>query len=262
MHHALFIAAAAVGLAATFTSCGIYPTVRGSGLVMTEDRPLDQSFGAIDVSGAADVVLTQGGASYLEIDCDDNLLPHILATVEGGTLRIRFEEGSYRPSVRPVYRIGTAQLSGIRLRGSTRLVAANVDAHELELRISGSGSATIDDVAAHGLDVVVSGSGGLDVGRLEADSASFTISGSGHVEAGEGSLRTLVSRTSGSGDVELSDVRVESATVRVSGSGTVRLWATESLSARVSGSGDVGFRGEPEKVSTSCSGSGDVFALR
>lgn len=231
-------------------------------MVMTESRPLDQVFDAIDVSGSADVFLTQGETSFLEIDCDDNHLPHIQATVEGGTLRIRFERGSYRPSARPIYRIGMAQLNGIRLRGSTRLTAANLDAHDLELRISGSGSATIEDVAAHRLEVGISGSGGLDVGRLEADSASIKISGSGHVEAGAGSLRSLESRTSGSGDVELSEVRVESATARVSGSGTVRLWASESLDATVSGSGDVGFQGNPHHLSMSCSGSGDVFAIR
>ena len=87
------------------------------------------------------------------------------------------------------------------------------------------------------------------------------ISGSGEVLVDEGRVSDFQGKVSGSGDLEMSEVRTDRASLRISGSGSGMIWAEKSLEARVSGSGEVGFRGQPEDVNTSVSGSGNVHSL-
>ena len=63
---------------------------------------------------------------------------------------------------------------------------------------------------------------------------------------------------SGSGDVNAYGVVAQDATVNVSGSADVTLTVKGTLNAKVSGSGDIQYKGNPKKVASKVSGSGDV----
>ncbi|MDG1775503.1 MAG: DUF2807 domain-containing protein, partial [Flavobacteriaceae bacterium] len=63
---------------------------------------------------------------------------------------------------------------------------------------------------------------------------------------------------SGSGDVNAYGVVAQDATVTVSGSADVTLTVKGTLNAKVSGSGDIQYKGNPKKVASKVSGSGDV----
>ncbi len=251
------IAAALLVFAA---SCQSFPTVHGSGLVLTEERDVS-SFHAVDVSGSADVILTQGEGESLSIECDDNLLPHIRSTVSDGVLRLRFENGSWSPSERTVYRIGIEDVESVRLRGSVSLVSSGLEGRDVDLHISGSGSAHIESLRSEATDFTTSGSGDLRLGSIETGSLHIGVSGSGEVTVGSGTVGRMDASTSGSSDLDMPGVQVQSASVRISGSGTAMLWVEDDLSARISGSGEVGYRGQPA-ISTSISGSGDIHSLR
>ncbi|MFT5733708.1 MAG: hypothetical protein ACJAZN_002166 [Planctomycetota bacterium] len=246
-------------LLAVSSSCNSFTTVHGSGLVLTENRAVS-SFHAVDISGGAQVFLTQGDVDSLDIECDDNLLPHILASVTDGVLRVRFERGSWSPSERPVYRISANRLDGVRLHGSVRLEGDALHGDDVKLHLSGSGIAQIDSVSARSASLTTSGSGDLRIGHLTADDAHVGISGSGEVTVSSGEVGTMDVRTSGSGELAMEGVEVEHADLRLSGSGTAQVWVAQDLEARVSGSGEIGYRGRPT-VHTSISGSGEVYPM-
>ena len=84
-----------------------------------------------------------------------------------------------------------------------------------------------------------------------------TISGSGDITL-NGKTTDFEVRVSGSGDVNAYDLSALNVTANVSGSADIEVTATEMIQARVSGSGDISYRGNPKKIDTKSSGSGDI----
>jgi len=63
---------------------------------------------------------------------------------------------------------------------------------------------------------------------------------------------------SGSGDIKAYDLEADNVDATVSGSADIKVTARKMLKARVSGSGDISYKGNPQKVDTKTSGSGDI----
>jgi hypothetical protein len=105
--------------------------------------------------------------------------------------------------------------------------------------------------------VKLSGSGDIEVVNLDCEKFEYTISGSGDLIA-SGKVDELEVRVSGSGDIDTRELIAKVVYASVSGSGDIKLYAEETFEGRISGSGDIDYYGDPENVSTSVSGSGDI----
>ncbi len=105
--------------------------------------------------------------------------------------------------------------------------------------------------------LAIHGSADADVSGLSGDRFELSIEGSGDAKA-SGKVGAVVAKIAGSGDINASNVEARDATVEVSGSGDVEVWATESLTVSIAGSGDVGYKGDPNKITKSVAGSGAV----
>src|SRR5262245_36154117 len=67
-------------------------TVKGSGVVATEVRPVEP-FTAISLLGPGHVVIERTGTESVTVMADDNLLPLIKSEVRGGTLFLSVADG-------------------------------------------------------------------------------------------------------------------------------------------------------------------------
>lgn len=105
--------------------------------------------------------------------------------------------------------------------------------------------------------LTIRGSADAEVTGLSGDRFELSIQGSGDAKA-SGKVGAVVAKVAGSGDVNASNVEARDATVEVSGSGDVEVWATDTLTVSIAGSGDVGYKGDPKKVTKSVAGSGSV----
>jgi hypothetical protein len=213
--------------------------VTGSGDMITETRQVN-NFDNIDLSGQGKVIVTQSGSESLSIETDDNVMEHLKIEVEGGTLKIGFDEGLriIDPTQLTFY-VGVDNLTGLNLSGSGDIQAETLETSRLELKVSGSGNVSVADLQASEVAAEISGSGEI---HLDGDvpDQDVDISGSGKYLAG--------------------DLCSASVSVSVSGSGNATVCATEKLSADVSGSGSIDYYGRPV-VDISESGSGDVNSL-
>lgn len=178
--------------------------VVGSGKVAEEKRPVGQ-FDAIDLSGSGQLVFRQGDSESLTIKADDNVLPYITSTVEGGKLHL-----------------------GVRSNVSLQThlpIAYTVTARNLKaVHLSGSGSAKLDSLSTDRLDVRITGSGDVVAsGRAGHQTVSISGSGSYNGAACQGAT----------------------AEVHISGSGNLTVNVSDHLDAHVSGSGDIDYLGHP-----------------
>lgn len=105
--------------------------------------------------------------------------------------------------------------------------------------------------------VKLSGSGDIEVSNLDAEFFEYSLSGSGDLIA-SGKVDELEVHVSGSGDIDTRDLMANIVQASISGSGDIKVYAKERLRGKVSGSGDIEYYGDPDKVSSSVSGSGDI----
>ncbi len=204
-------------------------TVKGSGVVIEETRDV-APFDSIKVGGSMNVILSQGEPGPLRIKAEDNLAPLVVATVNGSELTLK-TTGSYSTKVGINVYVTTADIRSIKSGGSADVLCqGRVEVDELELDASGSSDIECA-VKAGTLVVFASGSSGV------VDLLQVVAGGSSGVAAFELVAAEADVKTSGSSD----------ATVNA-----------KILRAHASGASDIRFRGLPENLTSSDSGSGSV----
>ncbi len=214
--------------------------IRGNGNVVTIERSVGD-YDAIALAGWFDLELISGSEGEITLEGESNLLDYIKTEVKGGKLVIKTQKGvNLKPSswksgilvVVPVESVNEVSLSGSGDITSRTTLKSDT----FETRISGSGDIVLD---------------------VEANSVEASMSGSGDMKL-NGSAMDLDVQVSGSGDINAYGLKADNVKVSVSGSADVEVTANESISARVSGSGDISYRGNPKKIDTKSSGSGDI----
>jgi hypothetical protein len=251
---------AITAIALAITSCTSMTAIEGSGTILTEARSVPE-FHAISVHGSGQMLLSQGDAVAIEIECDDNLLEYIRSDVNGSELSLGPDGANLRPTSPIIYRVIVKDLKSIALSGSLSLQCPELQTADLSIRTSGSGRIQIGKLNGKAVAYKVSGSGKLQLGSMMADSVTLKVSGSGNVHVGQGTASKLEVDISGSGNMDLQNLQTREATVQISGSGKALLWAEDTLKGRVSGSGRVEYRGSPA-IDWNSSGSGKISSLQ
>ena len=213
--------------------------IKGNGNTITQTRQT-ANYDKVSVSGSFDVQLVRGEEGEITLKGEENLLEHIEVYVKNNVLILKVKDN-------------------INLSSSwNKTITIEVPVIEITgVKLSGSGDiSTQTTLKATDFNAAVSGSGDISL-AIEATNLHVQISGSGDINL-SGSADDLTVKVSGSGDVNAYDVAAQDATVTVSGSADVTLTVKGTLNAKVSGSGDIQYKGNPKKVVSKVSGSGDV----
>ncbi len=213
---------------ATLSACVVTvgDTVRGSGNVISEDRPVSGITG-VALTTVGELTIEMGDQESLRIEAEDNLLQYFQTTVSGGVLTIETEPGvNLRPKEAIHYYLTVETLESIRTSSSGNVSAPTLDTGQLTIEIASSGERRIG-VA------------------LEADSLEVRLSSSGRLGIGGGQVAAQDVKLSSSGDYEAGDLRSASATVDLSSSGRATIWVTDRLDANLSSSGNLKYYGSP-----------------
>ena len=213
--------------------------IKGNGNITTIKKSVGD-YESLDMAGFFDVKLIEGKEGNITITGEENLLEYIVTEVKDGKLILKTEKGvNLQPSHRNGIKITipVEQINSVYLSGSGDITSEKtLTADSFKATISGSGDISLD-LAVKELKTSISGSGDIE---LTGNTDIFDLS------------------ISGSGDIDAFKLAANHVDVSVSGSGDIKVTANKSIKARVSGSGDINYRGNPEKVDTKSSGSGDI----
>ena len=213
--------------------------IKGNGNITTIKKSVGD-YESLDMAGFFDVKLIEGKEGNITITGEENLLEYIVTEVKDGKLILKTEKGvNLQPSHRNGIKITipVEQINSVYLSGSGDITSEKtLTADSFKATISGSGDISLD-LAVKELKTSISGSGDIE---LTGNTDIFDLS------------------ISGSGDIDAFKLAANHVDVSVSGSGDIEVTANKSIKARVSGSGDINYRGNPEKVDTKSSGSGDI----
>lgn len=226
-------------------------TAQGSGNALTEMRTLE-SFEAVAVNGAMDLVVRQGAQQSVQVQADDNLLPLLETVVESGrngaTLQVRWKRNA-----------GGSWWGGQNIQTRSKVVVTVVVPKLNAVALAGSGDLRVESFQTPSLQVALSGSGDARLDGVTTDELGVRVSGSGDV-SGRGQATKVKISIAGSGDVRLSEMRADDVSVSIAGSGDAAVHAQKALSVSIAGSGDVRYSGDAQ-VKSSVAGSGSVRKL-
>ncbi len=214
--------------------------VKGNGNVVTIERSVGD-YDEVSSAGWFDIELVAGNEGELTLKGEENLLKYIKTEVKNGELIIKTERGvNLRPSTWNkgiLITVPVEEIRAVRLSGSGDVVSkTTLKSNTFKASISGSGDVTL---------------------TVEAESMKASISGSGDMEL-EGKTTDLDVSVSGSGDIKAFDLIADNVEASVAGSADLKVTANQMLKARVSGSGDITYKGNPSKIDSKSSGSGDI----
>lgn len=215
-------------------------TIKGNGNNVTIERNTGD-YDGVAVSGWFDVDLVSGNEGEITLTGEENLLEYIITEVKDGKLVIKTEKGvnlktsNWKSGIHIT--VPVESISSVSMSGSGDIVGkTKIKTDYFKTAMSGSGDITLD----------------LDVQNISA-----SMSGSGDITL-SGDTTNFEATISGSGDIEAYDLEADNVDATISGSADIQVTANKSLKARVSGSGDISYKGNPEKVNTKTSGSGDI----
>ncbi len=216
--------------------------IKGNGEMVTIERSTGD-YESVAVSGWFDIELIEGSEGEIKIHGEENLLEHIITEVKDGTLEIKVEKGvqlqpsSWKKDGGIFITVPVEEIEGVALSGSGDITSKKIlKAERFSTSMSGSGNITLE-VETNSLETSMSGSGDID---LRGKASRFDV------------------RISGSGDVQAFGLEAEEVEATVSGSADIEVTVHDTLIARVSGSGDIRYKGDPKKVDSKSSGSGDI----
>jgi len=215
-------------------------TIKGNGNNVTIERSTGD-YNGVAVSGWFDVDLVSGNEGEITLKGEENLLEYIITEVKDGKLVIKTKKGvnlktsNWKSGIHIT--VPVESISSVSMSGSGDIVGkTKIKAGKFTTAMSGSGDITLD---------------------IDTDTISASMSGSGDISL-SGQTTNFDATISGSGDIEAYDLEADNVDATISGSADIQVTANKSLKARVSGSGDISYRGNPEKINTKTSGSGDI----
>ncbi len=225
--------------------------------------------------------LKQGSPQKVELEGSRDVLKEIETEVSGGKLIIgkenRWGDWGWSNKDQVTVYVTMPTIEGVSVSGSGNLICEEkINTGDLDLSVSGSGSLRLAFNATGDVEADVSGSGDMDLkgscrnfdsdvsgsGRVFVSAsiqemADFGISGSGKIQA-QGTCKAVKAGISGAGRINAGDLATEKCDVRISGSGDLEINVKEELEATISGSGTITYSGDPKRVNSHASGSGNV----
>lgn len=191
--------------------------VVGSGKVVSEKRSVS-GFSSVTLQGSGNVDISFATDESVVVEADDNILPLIETTVQGGKLVIATKSFTNIVPTKPVrVQITMKSLQGLTLSGSGDMVVSGLVGKDLVVGLPGSGEITVN-----------------------------------------GTAETVNINLPGSGNIFCNGLKARSVTASLNGSGNIDVFASESLDANILGSGNIHYAGNPTNVSKKVTGSGSI----
>jgi len=214
--------------------------IKGNGNVVTIERSVG-NYESISSSGWFNVILVDGKEGKITLKGEENLLEYIETEVKNGQLTIKKEKGvnlrssTWKGGIEVT--IPIEEIDAVSLAGSGDVICKTIiKSDRFKASLAGSGDVTLS---------------------VEANDFEASLAGSGDMEF-SGSATNLNVSVAGSGDIDAFDLTADYVNASVAGSADLNVTAKEGIKARVSGAGDITYRGNPTKIDSKVSGSGDI----
>ena len=222
----------------TTTSCFVegMTGIKGSNVVVSEERTISSNFETIDVQQGINVYVTQGNSTSISVEADDNIIDLLVTEVKNNELKIYFEKNVYKAKAKNVF-LTASTINQIKTSSGALVKSENtIQTNTLDLD-SSSGSSIKIRVSAN--EVISETSSGSNM-KIEGKTTKFSASSSSGSSINASNLKTVDAYAKASSGAQID--------VNVSG----------ELRAKASSGGDIDYEGNPSKIDKDTSSGGSV----
>ena len=204
------------------------------------------TFSKIELSIPANLYLSQGNLTEVQLDGPANYLTKVETVVSHGKLIIRFYQkytGWKEPKGRINIYISTPDIEKLYVTGSGKII-------------------TKSKISSDDLSLIVTGSGMIDIKALSVNDLRSDVTGSGTIQvSSDQQTESQDILITGSGKVLNEKLPTQKAKVSITGSGKARVFTTQKLKISITGSGTVYYKGDGI-LDANITGSGDVVKMK
>ena len=222
----------------TTTSCFVdgMTGIRGSKVVVSEDRNISSDFESIKVQQGINLYLTQGKSTEISVEADDNIIDLLMTEVNNNELKIYFEKNVYKAKARNVY-LTTNDISKIVASSGARVKSENtLTANKLDLDASSGSSMKI---------------------YVNADEVTSECSSGADIDV-FGKTHSFSARASSGSSIDAEELESKNAIAKASSGANIDLHVSETLTAKASSGGDIDYYGNPKNINKNTSSGGSV----
>lgn len=233
--------------------------VVGNGELETRDIELDSAVTGLTNQTSVDVIIDMDLKGKAVLEAESNLIDLVeVSQSSDGNVTVDMKPHTSFSLRKPMtLRIPAIEGGRIEINGSGDVsqTGRTLTGESFDIHISGSGDIKIS-METQRLSLAVDGSGDMDL-SVKVDEANVRSNGSGDITI-SGLVQDLDVSLSGSGSFRGFDFSAQEASVDISGSGDANVFVTGKLTGSINGSGDITYDGDPDSVSISDNGSGEV----
>lgn len=228
-------------IALLFSSCrfdGNWQGIDGNGNVKTEQRNIKDAFTKIVAKRGVEVILEQSNTTNVEVEADENLLNHILTSVENGTLIITTDENI----------------------NNYDALTVKVKMPVLETVEASSGASVTNKNTLTGSKLAVTSSSGSEV-EINAEYDNLTAdASSGSNQTLTGKALTFTATSSSGSNVNAESLLANNITANASSGSSLEVKPLLSLTASASSGASIDYQGTPKSVQKDETSGGSINA--
>lgn len=225
-------------IAFTVFSCQLnVKTITGSGNVIKETRNVGGKFTKVSAGNGMEVEIIQSEVVSVEVEADDNLLPHIKTEVNGNTLKITCEYNGFIDVASKKIFVKMPLIEALQTESGANLITQGL-------------------VRSAQLDITAS-SGSSLIGEFEADDLEADSSSGSSIEL-KGKAISFDASTSSGSSIEATNLIANDVKADASSGSSLLVHAAVSINGKASSGASVEYVGDPKNFSKDESSGGSV----
>lgn len=223
-------------------------SVKGDGILKSEERPLDGRFETLDIQAPIEVEYTQSDSDKgLTLTADSNVLPLIQTTVSNNRLLVKLAQ-SYDTATQVKMVLKGPALSEVLVSAPAKVSLLSLSGKQ-PLSIDASGAATVllSGPASDSLKLKGSGSSELEIRDWKGQKGEVGLTESSALRA-YGNLDSLTLTADGASRLLALNLRVTEAQVTFERASKGSLTVSSRLQATLSGASELTYGGNPQLI--------------
>jgi hypothetical protein len=217
------------------TSCQ-FQGIKGSGNVVTENRPVTEGFNAVKAGNGLEVVLEQADKAAIIVEADDNLQKHISTRIENGVLVISSDCNSFMNATKKIT-VQMPVITSVEVGSGANLNSKNT------LK-----SGTISVKSSSGADIKIA---------IEAEKAICESSSGSSIDI-MGKAIELETASSAGSSIDAEKLLSNTVTASASSGSTTDVYPLMSLKANATSGGNINYHKIPKNLNKSAGSGGSI----
>ena len=236
--------------------CAVLGVAHAAPDVVSETRPVDARVVRVNVDGAVDLKIRQGGTAALTLTGESRYLERTVTSQNGDTLHI---DTDIRGHVRTGSLHAELVLPALRAVTSESLGTTDIagfTGDELELTLDGAGSMKVAG-SYRLVRASLGGIGSMQMQGLNGEGIELNLQGAGYISL-SGHAKWLKADLGGLGNLDAQQCSADAVDIDLSGLGNARVTARQTANLNLSGMGSVTVYGKPQNRKVAVDGLGKV----